>query len=799
MIDVDAERRGTMLVVEQGRMVFAGAEFDVSARIPNFPSADHASIAVQIDGPDLERFRYVTRLPGMATGAFSVGLELAVDSSGKEAFTLDLTTSFGQVTASGQLGDAPDYIGSTFNLQAKGDSLSLLGNAYGIENLPNQFFVVEGSAELAGDGIRFNGPLTGKVEDVSVSLEGLVALRGGIIGSELSFGLVGPNLAALTSIFGVSDGIPDEPYNVSGDLLVGENGYRIKSASATLGSSKLEIDGLLVPESGLSGSRVDFAASGPAFEEIIDEIGELEVRPGEYKLSGKIVLQPDLIEFDDIRLNREAGDVSMSMELGLPISRRWADFDIRADGSDIRSVLLGIEGYEAEEAPFFIEARGELREANLSFDKFEVGIGDARMQARGDINFGEDGSSTRFSYKGNIPSLAQLGSYDERRLRDQSITWNANFTGDNRVLAIDDLNVKLGESDVNGSIRFTKGDVPKLDIDIQSDSIVFGPLLEEQEFEYEPEPVFADGRLIPDIAVPFDAMKLLNATVNVDIREFVRDSLHMRNVDLTVALQDGVFDVQNASFDGHSGWIKARGIVEPADGSGKVSLELVARDFGPRIIAGNPDDAVTGNFDMKLDSTGVDARTLAGNVTGMILADLRGGRLANTQALQAVYGDMLTEILNVINPFYKAEPYTDIECVVLAAKIDDGRVTSAPNSFFGTDKIRLTLESSIDLKTEAIDMNINMRPRQGLKISSGELFNSFVKITGTLAAPRLAVDETGVLLSGGTAVATGGLSILAGMAWDRLSRSSDPCNYAAEKGKEALADRFPSIGGGLSE
>jgi peptide/nickel transport system substrate-binding protein len=79
MIDVDAERRGTMLVVEQGRMVFAGAEFDVSARIPNFPSADHASIAVQVDGPDLERFRYVTRLPGMATGAFSVGFELAAD------------------------------------------------------------------------------------------------------------------------------------------------------------------------------------------------------------------------------------------------------------------------------------------------------------------------------------------------------------------------------------------------------------------------------------------------------------------------------------------------------------------------------------------------------------------------------------------------------------------------------------------------------------------------------------------------------------------------------------------------
>jgi hypothetical protein len=183
----------------------------------------------------------------------------------------------------------------------------------------------------------------------------------------------------------------------------------------------------------------------------------------------------------------------------------------------------------------------------------------------------------------------------------------------------------------------------------------------------------------------------------------------------------------------------------------------------------------------------------------MILVDVRGGRLANSQMLQAIYGDMLTEILNVINPFYKAAPYTDIECVVLAVKIDDGHAAGAPNSFFGTDKIRLTLKSSLDLKTEAIDININMRPRKGLKVSSGELFNPFVKVTGTLAAPRLAVDEAGVLVSGGTAVATGGLSILAAMAWDRMSRSSDPCKRAAEQGKEALSDRFPSIGAGLSE
>jgi len=794
MIDVDAERRGTMLVVEQGRMVFAGAEFDVAARMPNFPSADHASIAVQVDGPDLERFRYVTRLPGKATGAFSVGFGLAEDSSGKEAFTLDLTTSFGQINASGQLGDAPDYIGSTFELQARGDSLSLLGNAYGIENLPNQFFIVEGSGELAADGIRISKPLTAKVEDISVSLQGLIALGRGIIGSELSFGLAGPNLAALTGTFGVSDGVPDEPYDLGGELLVGGNGYQIKDASGTLGSSKLKIDARLVPGSGLSGSRVGFAASGPAFEEIIDEVGELEVRPGPYELSGTIVLQPDLVEFDDVKLNRDLGKVSVNMELGLPMSRRWANFDLRADGSNMRSVIRGIEGYEAEEASFSVDVRGELREANVSFDKFEIGIGDTQMQARGDLNLGDDGSSTQFSFSGYIPSLTQLGYFDGRRLRDQAIQWDANITGADGILVIDDLNVKLGESDVRGSVRYSKGDVPNLAVNIHSESIVFGPLLEQKEVEYPSEPVFADGRLIPDLSIPFDELRKLNASINFDIREFKRDSLHLQNVDFSAELQDGILEIRDAGFDVNSGWIRTHWNVESAEGIGKVSLELMARNFGPGVFVKSPDDVMTSDFDIKLDSSGVDVRSLAANANGMILVDARGGRFANSQALQAVYGNMLTEILNVINPFYEAEPYTDIECVVLALSIDDGNILSAPRTYFGTDKIRLFLQSAIDLKTEALDVNIEMRPQQGLTISSGEIFNSFVKVTGTLAAPRLAVDEAGVLVSGGTAVATGGLSILAKMAWDRLARSKDPCNDIAKDGREALAKRFPSLG-----
>jgi hypothetical protein len=90
-------------------------------------------------------------------------------------------------------------------------------------------------------------------------------------------------------------------------------------------------------------------------------------------------------------------------------------------------------------------------------------------------------------------------------------------------------------------------------------------------------------------------------------------------------------------------------------------------------------------------------------------------------------------------------------------------------------------------------MRIRTTPQRGLSISGGELLNPYLNIVGTLAAPRLAVDEAGVLISGGAAVATGGLSVLAKATWDRLSRSRKPCIDTAAKGRQALGEKFPDI------
>jgi hypothetical protein len=115
---------------------------------------------------------------------------------------------------------------------------------------------------------------------------------------------------------------------------------------------------------------------------------------------------------------------------------------------------------------------------------------------------------------------------------------------------------------------------------------------------------------------------------------------------------------------------------------------------------------------------------------------------------------------------------------------------SKPFSLALNANVRMVINSSINLGTEKLRLQFQTTPRKGITISAGEVLNPYVKVVGTLAKPALAVDEQGVLISGGAAVATGGLSILAKAVWQRLARDKKPCQTAVEQGLEAIGSRF---------
>ena len=793
MIRIDAKTEGNTFTINEGNMVFGEAQIDISGHMPNFPSVDDAVIKLLIEGPDIARFRYVTGLPGAAEGAFKLGFTIDVTDDGVEVLQLDIETALGEIRGSGRLGQPPEFFSSQAELLIKSDSLERVATAYGVEGMPDYPFEIRGTAEYVEGALRSTKPLVATVGNVTATLDGLLVFAQGVRGSGVAFTLKGPNLSELIGAFVEAEGVPGEAYDLGGQLEVRDDGYRFRHVQGTIGTSAVSVDGLLTTRRGLDGTRFEFAAGGPAFEEVIEDLVDLEVREGPYDLSGKIELAPDLIRFEDIELDRNTGHISLDLDLGLPVSERRIKYNARARGTDVRTILAGIGPFEFKELPVFIDARGEVDGESLRFETFDVDIGGATTSSQGHLEYAEHGGDSELDWSGNIPSLARLATFNGREFRDQGVSWSAHLAGRDGVLRVDDMSVKLGDSDASGTIHFDGNGIPELKVNVQSDSLVYAPLLEEEEFEYDPEPEFEDGKLIPDVAVPFEAMKELNASIDIDIKELQRDTLFMRNIEVDAYLRDGVLEISKAGFEARSGAMLARARLEPAEGSGAASIELIARQFALGMSQLNMDLAMTGDIDINLKSTGADLRELLGNANGELFLNTRGGRMANSRVLHALWGDLLEGILNTINPFRESDPFTDFDCIVVPMRIDDGQVAGAPNSFISTNKLRIVTRSSINMKTEEMRVGVRTTPRRTLSISAGELVNPYVQVVGTLAAPRLAVDETGVLISGGAAVATAGLSVLARGIWDRVSRSRTPCKDTSDQALEELSDRLPDL------
>jgi len=791
MLKFDGEMEDGRFDVREATMVFADARIEGKARFPRFPSIDDAVISLQIEGPVIERFRFVTGMPGAATGPFSLGLTIDVRDDGVEVLELVTTTSLGELQADGSIGDPDTLLGTELNVRVRTESLAKLAGAYGVDDMPDKPAEIAGTAKYTEAGIRTKGPVSLVIDGDSAQVDGLVALRSGIRGTDVAVKAAGGDLAQLVAMFAEATGVPALPYDISGRLRVQDDGFRLTGINGSLGTTSITGEGLLVPEEMIAGSWFDVAVRGAKLEELVESISALEVRPGPFELQGKVVFRGDLVELSKVRLGRAAGDARLDMTIGIDTPQQYLDFDVAANGLDVRSFLRGTGSFEAFEQPFSITARGKLRGPHWTFDDLDAAIGDATVIAAGDLEFEDARAATEFEFALNIPSLASLGTIDGRRFQDQAFSVAAHVSGGDGLLTAEKLDVRIGDSDIHGKVLVRKGDIPEIDIDVHSDRLVFRPFLEDAEPVAEPE--FEDGRLIPDIAMPVEALRKLSGSLNIDVGELQRRALFLKDIELDAGLRDGRLDISTARFKARSGELLAKAYYDASTEIGTASLDLVARTLGFGLTHADLDLAMKGDFDIGLRTTGNDLRSMAGNMNGVVYVDTRGGRFESNEYIKAIYGDMLEETLNTINPFRKTDDYTDFECIIVPLSVVDGMVTGAPSIFASTDKIRFVIQGSVNLKSEKIRIGVRSTPRKIVSFSAAELINPYLQVVGTLSSPELAVDETGVLITGGAAVATGGLSLLAKGLWDRLSKSGDACKQMSEQALKELQGQLPTL------
>jgi hypothetical protein len=190
----------------------------------------------------------------------------------------------------------------------------------------------------------------------------------------------------------------------------------------------------------------------------------------------------------------------------------------------------------------------------------------------------------------------------------------------------------------------------------------------------------------------------------------------------------------------------------------------------------------------ELAASGETVRDLAGSVDGYIRVVGGAGRVP-TGSHALFTQDFATEVISAINPFTRSDPYTNVDCTVILLHFDNGVVEGSPALVRQTDKLRIFTNTRIDLKDETLDADFKIVAQKGLGLSITNLVNPYIKLTGTLGKPSLVVDPESVLIEGGVAVATAGLSILAKSFKDRFLSEKDPCGKALAEDDKKYATK----------
>jgi uncharacterized protein involved in outer membrane biogenesis len=172
----------------------------------------------------------------------------------------------------------------------------------------------------------------------------------------------------------------------------------------------------------------------------------------------------------------------------------------------------------------------------------------------------------------------------------------------------------------------------------------------------------------------------------------------------------------------------------------------------------------------------------AASLDGTVRVEVGKGRIATGEL--ALGADVMSQVFAAINPFHKRETTTELRCAVLNVPVEHGTVRLDRRFGVETSQLDLMGAGTVDLGTEALDLEVRSRARQGLGVGLGS-FAGAVTVRGTLSRPSLGLNPISTVATTattvGAAAVTGGLSIVAKRIWERLFAKS-PCATALREG-----------------
>ena len=777
--------------------------FKINGHVGDKPLAGETDINIEFSGTDL--------------GASVVALGGTVERLPKGAYFLqgrlirqDNALELRNVRA--VIGDEQDYLfqlsgfltqgqrleGSKLSIQAQGASLAALAELAGQQGIPDIPFKISADIIRGSSSTGFDN---GKFESGAVVVEfaGRVGDSPLTDDMEIDFTASLPELKKILANLGVSANyLPDGDLVAKGSIRQVSGEIQARNFAATFAGTTLQISGDIGRLPSLAGTRLEFELDGNNFSRLLPVDIQRQSLQHRFAASGRITLTEDELEVDRFSANIGHTSVSGDVVLGLTPVLGRGNFSLNADSPDIYQLFPSLDHNSApQSARMKFRGGGSWEDNFWSLDDSRLDLGRGYIEVSGSLDGPPSFERTNLEIEVSIESARNLSVLAGWVLPDHPLHLNARLVGTRDLMTLDNFEFTFGDSDLAGRFTMRDGDIPTLDIDVRSHLFDISGYQPEREEEPPSEEPPVDERVIPDVSLPFDLLRSFDADIDLVMGEIRTQDITIGGLEIDAAIANGALIIERLAVDGRRGGsLEMTAELNPS-APGEADFDLAIEGEG--LVLGfraRTDEELQylPSFDLHVNLTakGGTVRELAGSLDGYMRIVGGAGRVPSG-SLSFFTQDFVTELANAINPFTKSDPYTNVQCTAILLHIDNGVIDSKPVFVQQTDKLRITANAIVDLNTEKINVDFQMTPQKGLGLSISNLVNPYVKLTGTMGKPSLVLDAESVLIEGGVAVATAGLSILAKSVKDRFFSGKDPCGKAIADAdeKQAARDTLP--------
>jgi uncharacterized protein involved in outer membrane biogenesis len=419
---------------------------------------------------------------------------------------------------------------------------------------------------------------------------------------------------------------------------------------------------------------------------------------------------------------------------------------------------------------------------------------DASISASGRVGFPATGPELALKVRAEARDAETLGKLAGARIpRLPPIAAEGEIRSANKVYEVDKLKLSMGKSRASGTVKVdASGARPQLIARIAAPVV---DLLEVGEQgaaggsatggKAASQPA---GRFFSTEALPLAALNALDADVDVGVdRLTLPPQLLIEALRGRIVLAGGKLQTRSLGMRMGGGRVKLDATL---DARGARRAQLATTIAGSDVELGKMmaelgNDYITGGntrVAAELRAKGASPAALASALDGHVQIVIGPARARN-RVLDRAGADVITQVLNAVNPTRKTQTYTEIQCAVVNVPVHDGVVTVDRTVAVETSEVGIAMAGDVDLAKETIDLSIRPQAKHGIGVGLGDLAN-LVKITGTLADPRVGVDVVGAASTAaqvGIGVMTSGLSLLAKGLFDKATMEA-PCTSALNRG-----------------